>query len=224
MSNTPNLDIALIASNQASKEVTANQAFVQLDEALTQQLSHSMTDANYTLADNPPVSSEARYNMVFVFTGALTADRNIIVPSSEKLYIVSNQTSGGHDLLIKTASGSGVYVVNSGASSPFVSADYMVLYCDGTNVVPVMAPEAEHADNKDVASGYAGLDSNTKLHRSEILGHYTVVGLPTGAEGDLAYATNGRKVGEGVGTGTGVPVYFSNASWRVYSTDAAVAA
>lgn len=52
----------------------------------------------------------------------------------------------------------------------------------------------------------------------------TVAALPTGVEGMVAYATNGRKVGEGVGSGTGVPVYFSNGSWRVYSTDAAVAA
>lgn len=54
------------------------------------------------------------------------------------------------------------------------------------------------------------------------LAKYTVAGLPAGSEGQLAYATNGRKVGEGVGAGTGVPVYFSNASWRVFSTDAAV--
>jgi hypothetical protein len=54
-------------------------------------------------------------------------------------------------------------------------------------------------------------------------GKFTVAGLPTGAEGQIAYATNGRKVGEGGGAGTGVPVYFSNGSWRVYSTDAPVA-
>jgi hypothetical protein len=40
----------------------------------------------------------------------------------------------------------------------------------------------------------------------------------------IAYASNGRKVGEGVGVGTGVPCYFSGGSWRVYSTDAAVSA
>jgi hypothetical protein len=56
------------------------------------------------------------------------------------------------------------------------------------------------------------------------IGKFTVAGLPTGAEGQIAYATNGRKVGEGGGSGTGVPVYFSNGSWRVYSTDAAVQA
>lgn len=44
-----------------------------------------------------------------------------------------------------------------------------------------------------------------------------------GIEGQIAYATNGRKVGEGSGSGTGVPVYFSNGAWRVYSTDDAVA-
>lgn len=56
------------------------------------------------------------------------------------------------------------------------------------------------------------------------LKQHTVAGLPSGAEGDVAFATNGRKVGEGAASGTGVPVYFSNGSWRVYSTDLAVAA
>jgi len=59
---------------------------------------------------------------------------------------------------------------------------------------------------------------------SQGLKQYTVATLPTGSEGMIAYATNGRKVGEGVGVGTGVPVYFSNALWRVYSTDAQVLA
>lgn len=53
---------------------------------------------------------------------------------------------------------------------------------------------------------------------------FTVAGLPAGATGQYAYATNGRKVGEGAGSGTGVPVYFSTAQWRVFSTDAQVLA
>ena len=48
-----------------------------------------------------------------------------------------------------------------------------------------------------------------------------LMGIPEGA---LAYASNGRKIGEGVGAGTGVPVYRSTGVWRVNSTDAAVAA
>ena len=48
---------------------------------------------------------------------------------------------------------------------------------------------------------------------------YTVATLPSGQEGGMAYATDGLKVGEVTGSGTGVPVYFSNGNWRVYSTD-----
>lgn len=43
--------------------------------------------------------------------------------------------------------------------------------------------------------------------------------VATPPEGSTAFCTNGRKVGEGSGAGTGVPVYFSNGQWRVFSTD-----
>jgi hypothetical protein len=58
-------------------------------------------------------------------------------------------------------------------------------------------------------------------------GTYTVANLPTNpapTAGTFAYASNGRKVGELSGAGTGVPVYYSNGVWRVFSTDAAVQA
>ena len=58
-----------------------------------------------------------------------------------------------------------------------------------------------------------------------ILASFTVAGLPAAtSDGRLAYASNGRKVGQGVGAGTGVVVYFSAGAWRVFSTDAPVAA
>jgi hypothetical protein len=41
-------------------------------------------------------------------------------------------------------------------------------------------------------------------------------------EGAEGFATNGRKIGEGPGAGTGVMVYFSAGSLRVLSTDAPV--
>ena len=52
-----------------------------------------------------------------------------------------------------------------------------------------------------------------------------VATLPNGLfEGEEGYATDGRKVGEGVGAGTGVEIYWSNAAWRVFSDDTAVLA
>lgn len=55
-------------------------------------------------------------------------------------------------------------------------------------------------------------------------GSFPFASLPPGIVGQTIYCTNGRKVGEGAGAGTGVPVYYSNGAWRVFSTDAVVAA
>lgn len=62
------------------------------------------------------------------------------------------------------------------------------------------------------------------------LGAFTVANLPTttmvktlGA-GDMAFATNGRKDGEGAGVGTGVPVFWDGSGWKTVTTGAAVAA
>lgn len=82
-------------------------------------------------------------------------------------------------------------------------------------------------------SGRTKLGSNTVddgvnlLQVGGLLGAqgYTVANLPVGVvNSSLAIATNGRKVGEGAGAGTGVPVYYSNGQWRVFSTDAVVTA
>lgn len=56
---------------------------------------------------------------------------------------------------------------------------------------------------------------------------YTVAGLPaTAANGQWAYASNGRKPGEGAGLGTGVPVFFNapTVTWFSYCSGAVVAA
>lgn len=49
--------------------------------------------------------------------------------------------------------------------------------------------------------------------------NYLVASLPGALEGQIAYALDGRKVGEGAGVGTGVPIYYTHGFWRVYSTD-----
>jgi len=64
--------------------------------------------------------------IAYRFTGALIANREIIVPATVQQYWVTNATTGAFTLTVKTAAGTGV-VVNQGAAS--------ILYCDGTNVV-----------------------------------------------------------------------------------------
>lgn len=50
-----------------------------------------------------------------------------------------------------------------------------------------------------------------------LLPSYLVSALPVESDASVAYATNGRKIGESVGAGTGVPVYLSVGVWRTYN-------
>ncbi len=53
----------------------------------------------------------------------------------------------------------------------------------------------------------------------------TVAGLPAAGEnGRLRFVTDGRKVGEGIGTGTGVLCYDDTVAWRRSSDDTTVVA
>lgn len=64
--------------------------------------------------------------VAYRFTGALTGNRQIIVPSTVQQYWVDNQTTGAYTFQVKTASYSGI-TVNQSARA--------ILYCDGTSVV-----------------------------------------------------------------------------------------
>ena len=88
------------------------------------------TDADDALTTANGTDDEARH-MFLDFTGGatLTATRNMVVPSSSKLYFVSNQTTGGQSIVIKTAAGTGITVPTT---------KFMALYCDGTNVIDAM--------------------------------------------------------------------------------------
>lgn len=68
------------------------------------------------------------------------------------------------------------------------------------------------------------LESNT---RAEVAGGVTSVlfaALPTpGQPGRLIFVSNGRKVGEGAGTGTGVLCYDDGVNWETCDTSTPVA-
>jgi hypothetical protein len=64
--------------------------------------------------------------IAYQFSGVLTANMEIIVPNTIQQYWIRNTTTGSYTLTVKTSGGTGVPVVQNGAS---------ILYCDGTNVV-----------------------------------------------------------------------------------------
>jgi hypothetical protein len=95
------------------------------------------------------------------------------------------------------------------------AAQTVILAAQGTcinaeNVALAASSSATASAAAAAASGAAGGISTT------------VALLPAGTEGLSAFATNGRKIGEGVGAGTGVKVYWSAGLWRSISTDAQV--
>lgn len=97
-----------------------------LEQAITGYLSVAQGDvANLTLTTVNGGSDQNR-NAIINVTGALTANRNVVVQTANKLYLVKNATTGGYSIVVKTASGTGVTIVN-GASR--------WVYSDGTNVV-----------------------------------------------------------------------------------------
>lgn len=194
---TPNLALNHIAAAQNQKEVTANAAFDGLDVALTDWAQEQVGDQHFILPQTDALS-----HMVFYFTGLLSGQRGITLPSTRKLYIVQNQTSGPGSRV-----GSGFSLVFGTANSPsgrvaIIEAnaqEYAILYCDGFNVDRVTAdPEWQN---------------------------FYVSTLPSNPRpGSVAFCLDGRKTFEGAGQGTGVPVYFSASRWRVFSTDAPVQA
>jgi hypothetical protein len=92
----------------------------------------------------------------------------------------------------------------------------------GTNSITVSATQFAHPINETVR---VTNDTTNPPGAAIKIQNYTVVGLPGApSEGQLAYATDGLKSSEIAGGGTGVPVYFSNGSWRTFYDDNPVSA
>jgi hypothetical protein len=108
----------------------------------------------------------------------------------------------------------------SGIALVDIDGNYRIKEMIDAGEITVSLVQESSDDAVFAQNGDMGLADRSSLTR------YTVATLPaTGTyEGKLAFATNGRKVGEGPGAGTGVVVYYSSAAWRVFATDAAVAA
>ena len=78
---------------------------------------------DYTLTTANAATDQARKCFI-TLTGTLTGNRNVIVPSSSKIYFIRNNTSGAFSVTFKTAGGSGAVVPQG-----YVLA----IACDGTD-------------------------------------------------------------------------------------------
>lgn len=119
---TTNWQVTDISESQAQKATTHNTANQEIEDSCTGLLAKTVTSADVTLTD-------AEHNRSFYIrcTGAMTGARNVIVKTRKHVFCLENGCTGGFNITIKTASGSGVAIANGQTRT---------VYVDGTNVVP----------------------------------------------------------------------------------------
>jgi hypothetical protein len=133
-SYTTSLKLTLPADGDTGWGNTVNTGVTSLIDASvagTATVVHDNT-ANYTLTSVNGTADEAR-KMFLAITGTLTADRNVVCPTASKLYFITNSTTGGFAVTLKTSAGTGILVPNGRS---------VVLYCDATNVVNALSAPA----------------------------------------------------------------------------------
>jgi hypothetical protein len=103
---------------------TDNNLGTIIEQAITGVESVSLTNlTNYTLTAANAVADQSR-NAVLVFTGVLSANCNVIAPAVNKVYVISNQTTGGKNVNITVGSGTNVAVANG---------TNQLVYCNGSS-------------------------------------------------------------------------------------------
>lgn len=118
MTTTPNLAIAHIAENQAAKEVTANDAFTALDQALTDVFPVSVASGNVTLT-----TAQTTRAILLRISGASVAGREVVVPAAKRLFSVT----------LDGASSESVDIVRGTTAITIQPATGAILYTDGTS-------------------------------------------------------------------------------------------
>lgn len=102
------------------------------------------------------LSVDEAANLFYEFTGALTANINVIVPGNVRQFFVRNATTGAYTLTVKTLAGTGVVVVQGTRAQ---------LECDGTNVVVTSSVDAAMTGD---ANGNVGIGTTTPLARFQV--------------------------------------------------------
>ena len=123
---SPSLKIELIGNGDQSGvwgTTTNNNLGTLIEQAITGVQAITMSNTSYVMSNYNGVSDEAR-NAVLVVSGTNSSIQQIVAPLVNKLYIVTNNTSGGYAITIGGVTGTTVTIPNNTTAQ---------VYCDGTN-------------------------------------------------------------------------------------------
>jgi hypothetical protein len=185
---SPSLKIELIGNGEQSGtwgQTTNNNMGTLIEQSIAGVESITLT-GNKTLTSFNGLSDEAR-NAVLVFGGSLASPANVIAPSAQKTYIITN--NAGANVTVKTASGNGV-VIGNGLSS--------LIYCDGTDFYTAV--------NVNNVIGDLSVSGNATIAGSVTTGaNLTFANTVTGTAGNLTFTANSGIVDMSPNTGALVP-------------------
>lgn len=206
---SPILGIELIASGEQANTwgyTTNNNLGTIIEQSIAGQSSVVMVSSSYTLTDLDGVADEAR-RMILNVSGVLATTGTVICPNNTKVYVVANNTSGGHDIELKTAAGLGVLVPTGNSK---------VVFCDGTDVfeavtaVDTLLLGGDPTDDLEAVPRQYVDNNFLSLGGGTLTGALTLPGSPSTA---LEAATKGyadTKVALTGGTMTGALILNAN--------------
>ena len=145
------------------------------------QFSASVTGGTLTL------SSVQAANTIQSYTGTLTSNQIVIVPSTVQLYTFTNNTTGAFTFTVKTS-------VVGGATATVAQGTSLVLICDGTNVYNAASGSTGSITSLTVGNGSTAVPS-IKFTGDLVSGIY----LPSA--GTVAFVINATSVGSYSATG-----------------------
>ncbi len=126
MAETTFRAITKLELGQGAQVTVANAAFDNLSRGISGYVAVSVTSADVTLTDAD--ENDQAKHIFLDLTGVSTGARNVIVPTTPRVYIVRNTTTGGFAHTVKPVAGTGIAV-----SAGMIT----LLACDGTNVIQV---------------------------------------------------------------------------------------
>lgn len=110
------------------------------------QLSLSVTGGTTTL------TSTQAANTIQYYSGALTSNQIIVVPSTVQFYVMTNSTTGAFTFTVKTA-------VGGGATITIPQGTSIAMVCDGTNVYNAASGSSSSATTFTVGNGSLAVPS-----------------------------------------------------------------
>ena len=155
------------------------------------QFAVSVTGGTLTL------SSAQASNTIQEYSGVLTSNQIIIVPSTVQLYTFSNNTTGAYTFTVKTS-------VSGGAQLTIASGQTSLIICDGTNVYNAQTTTSSVASSLTFGNGSNSTPSVNFLG-DNTTGVYLVgsgiLGFAAGANIGATLSTNGFYTPYGIGGG-----------------------